>query len=63
MFILCPIAFFISVGVFILQLIDNIFYEGSSNISETAIIVLLIAIMMLLFTILQKLDAKDIGKE
>ncbi len=63
MFILCPIAFFICVGVFILQLIDNIFYEGSSNISETVIIVLLIAIMMLLFTILQKLDAKDIGKE
>ncbi len=63
MFILLTITMSLHIGVFIIKIIVNNFYEGSENISETLIIVLLLIIIILLFGILQKLDAKDIGKE
>ena len=62
-FILFSILFFLCVGFIILQFIANIFFEGSQNIIETVIIMLLSLIIILLYVILQKLDAKDIGKE
>ena len=62
-FILFSILFFLCLGFIILQLIANIFFEGSHNTIETVIIMLLSLIIILLYVILQKLDAKDIGKE
>ena len=62
-FILFSILFFLCVGFIILQFIANIFFEGSHNIIETVSIMFLSLIIILLYVILQKLDAKDIGKE